>query len=66
MGCGLQIYIIGEIIQYIIQRALASKSIDEAQKGAAFAAIIKVILPIIIVIPGITAFVLGADFIVGW
>ncbi|MCB9309964.1 MAG: sodium/solute symporter [Lewinellaceae bacterium] len=50
--------------QYIIQRALASKSIDEAQKGAAFAAIIKVILPIIIVIPGIAAFVLGADFIV--
>ncbi|MEZ4909259.1 MAG: sodium/solute symporter [Saprospiraceae bacterium] len=50
--------------QYIIQRALASKSIDEAQKGAALAAIIKIILPIIIVLPGIAAFVLGAEFIV--
>lgn len=47
--------------QYIIQRALASKSLDEAQKGAAFAAFIKVFLPLIIVIPGIAAYVLGAD-----
>ncbi|MBP6694816.1 MAG: sodium/sugar symporter [Saprospiraceae bacterium] len=47
--------------QYIIQRALASKSLDEAQKGAAFAAFIKVFLPLIIVIPGIAAYVLGAQ-----
>lgn len=47
--------------QYIIQRALASKSLDEAQKGAAFAAFIKVFLPLIIVIPGIAAYVLGAE-----
>ena len=47
--------------QYIIQRALASKSLDEAQRGAAFAAFIKVFLPLIIVIPGIAAYVLGAE-----
>lgn len=47
--------------QYIIQRALASKSLNEAQKGTAFAALIKVVLPIIVVIPGIAAYVLMAD-----
>ncbi|MBE6209549.1 MAG: sodium/solute symporter [Rikenellaceae bacterium] len=39
--------------QYIIQRALASKSLDEAQKGLAFAGFLKILLPLIIVIPGI-------------
>ncbi len=39
--------------QYIIQRALASKSLDEAQKGLAFAGFLKLLLPLIIVIPGI-------------
>ena len=47
--------------QYIIQRALAAKSLGEAQKGVAFAAIIKILLPLIVVIPGIAAFHLGAD-----
>ncbi|MBK9254721.1 MAG: sodium/solute symporter [Saprospiraceae bacterium] len=47
--------------QYIIQRALASKSLDEAQKGTAFAALVKVVLPLIVVIPGIAAYVLGAE-----
>ena len=47
--------------QYIIQRSLACKSIEEAQKGTATAALIKVILPIIVVIPGIAAYVLNAD-----
>lgn len=47
--------------QYIIQRALAAKSLKESQKGIAFAAFMKVILPLIVVIPGIAAFVLGAD-----
>ena len=47
--------------QYIIQRALAAKDIDEAQKGMVFAAFIKVFLPFIVVVPGIAAFVLGAD-----
>ncbi|MEL6863234.1 MAG: sodium/solute symporter [Bacteroidota bacterium] len=47
--------------QYIIQRALAAKSLQEAQRGTAFAAFLKVLLPVIVVIPGIAAFVLGAD-----
>ena len=47
--------------QYIIQRALAAKSIKEAQTGLVFAGFVKIILPFIIVIPGIAAFVLGAD-----
>ncbi len=47
--------------QYIIQRALAAKSLREAQLGTAFAALIKLILPLIVVIPGIAAFVLQAD-----
>lgn len=49
--------------QYIIQRALASRSLEEAQKGTAFAALIKILLPVIVVLPGIAAFVLGADIV---
>jgi SSS family solute:Na+ symporter len=44
--------------QYIIQRTLAAKSLKEAQKGIAFAAFLKMILPIVVVIPGIVAYVL--------
>ena len=47
--------------QYIIQRALAAKSIEEAQKGVAFAALLKLLMPLIVVVPGIAAFVLAAD-----
>lgn len=47
--------------QYIIQRALAAKNLKEAQLGTAFAAVMKILLPLIVVIPGIAAFVLGAD-----
>ena len=47
--------------QYIIQRALAAKSIKEAQSGLVFAAFLKMILPLIVVIPGIVAFALSAD-----
>ena len=47
--------------QYIIQRALAAKNIGEAQKGLAFAGYLKLLLPIIVVIPGIAAYVLQAD-----
>jgi solute:Na+ symporter, SSS family len=43
--------------QYIIQRALAAKSLREAQKGLAFAAFLKLIIPLIVVIPGIVAYV---------
>ena len=45
--------------QYIIQRALAAKSLDEAQKGVIFAAYLKLIMPLIIVLPGIAAVVLA-------
>ncbi|MEO1655768.1 MAG: sodium/solute symporter, partial [Bacteroidota bacterium] len=47
--------------QYIIQRALAAKSIQEAQKGVALASVLKVLLPIIVVVPGIAAYVLQAE-----
>lgn len=47
--------------QYIIQRTLAAKSIEESQKGIVFAAFLKLLLPLIVVIPGIIAFVLNAD-----
>jgi len=47
--------------QYIIQRALAAKSLDEAQKGIVFAAFLKLLMPLIVVLPGIAMFVLNAD-----
>ncbi|MEL6122894.1 MAG: sodium/solute symporter [Bacteroidota bacterium] len=47
--------------QYIVQRALAAKNLKEAQKGVVFAALIKLFLPFIVVIPGIAAYVLQAD-----
>ena len=47
--------------QYIIQRALAAKSVKEAQSGLAFAGILKLLLPLIVVIPGIVAFVITSD-----
>ncbi|MEJ8763305.1 sodium/sugar symporter [Phocaeicola sp. HCN-40430] len=46
--------------QYIIQRALAGKSLAEAQLGLVFAGFLKLILPIIVVVPGIVAFALNA------
>ena len=45
--------------QYIIQRALAAKSLKEAQKGVVFAAYLKLLMPVIIVLPGIAAVVLA-------
>ncbi|MBE0420424.1 MULTISPECIES: sodium/sugar symporter [Pseudoalteromonas] len=44
--------------QYIIQRALAAKNLKEAQKGIAFAAYLKLLMPVIVVLPGIAAVVL--------
>ncbi len=44
--------------QYIIQRALAAKSLKEAQRGLAFAGFLKLILPLVIVVPGIIAYVM--------
>lgn len=42
--------------QYIVQRTLGSKSLAEGQKGIVFAAGLKLIIPFIVVIPGILAF----------
>lgn len=42
--------------QYITQRTLGAKSLGEGQKGIVFAAALKLIIPFIIVIPGIIAF----------
>ncbi len=47
--------------QYIIQRALAAKSSREAQKGIIFAAFLKMLMPVLVVLPGITAVVLAPD-----
>lgn len=47
--------------QYIIQRALAAKSTHEAQKGIAFAAFLKLLMPVLVVLPGIAAAVLYTD-----
>jgi SSS family solute:Na+ symporter len=47
--------------QYIIQRALAAKDIRESQKGVVTAAIIKMFVPFIVVLPGIAAYVMKAD-----
>ncbi|WP_295799458.1 sodium/sugar symporter [uncultured Microbulbifer sp.] len=44
--------------QYIIQRALGAKSIEEGQKGIAFAAYLKLLMPLIVVLPGIAAVIL--------
>lgn len=45
--------------QYIIQRTLAAKSLKESQKGIAFAAFLKLLIPLIVVVPGIVAYVLN-------
>lgn len=48
--------------QYIVQRTLGSKSLAEGQKGIVFAALLKLVIPFIVVIPGILAFNLyGSD-----
>ena len=42
--------------QQIIQRALAAKNLKEGQKGLMLAAFIKILGPIIVVLPGIIAY----------
>ncbi len=42
--------------QYIIQKGLAAKSLAEAKKGMVFAAILKILIPFIVCIPGVCAF----------
>ncbi|UMB55443.1 sodium/sugar symporter [Lutibacter sp. A64] len=47
--------------QYIIQRTLAAKSLRESQKGILLAAGLKLIIPVIVVVPGIAAYVMVND-----
>lgn len=42
--------------QYITQRTLGSKSLAEGQRGVVFAAFLKLIVPFIVVVPGMLAF----------
>ncbi len=42
--------------QYIMQRTLAAKSLTEGQRGIVFAAFLKLLIPFVVVIPGIMAF----------
>ena len=51
--------------QYIIQRTLAAKSLTEAQRGIAFAAFLKMLIPFIVVIPGIVAWVMYSEDLYG-
>ncbi|MBR4621241.1 MAG: sodium/solute symporter [Salinivirgaceae bacterium] len=44
--------------QYIIQKGLAAKSLDEAKKGLLFAAFLKILIPFIVCIPGVCAFLI--------
>jgi SSS family solute:Na+ symporter len=47
--------------QYITQRTLGSKSLAQGQKGVVFAAALKLLIPFLIVFPGIAAFNLFSD-----
>lgn len=42
--------------QYITQRTLGSSSLAEGQKGIVFASFLKLVIPFVVVIPGIIAF----------
>ena len=45
--------------QFIIQRGLAGKTLKEAQHGVAFAGYLKLLIPLLVVIPGIAVYALG-------
>ncbi len=49
--------------QFITQRTLAAKNLEEGQKGILFAASLKILIPFIVVFPGIMAFELYGDVI---
>ena len=44
--------------QYIIQKGLAAKNLKEAKRGLLFGAYLKILIPLIVVIPGIAAYVI--------
>ncbi|MGD9128814.1 MAG: sodium/sugar symporter [Planctomycetia bacterium] len=47
--------------QYIIQRTLAAKSLKESQRGIMFAGFLKLLIPLVVVVPGIIAYTMNAD-----
>ncbi len=47
--------------QYIIQRALAAKDTREAQRGIVLAAFLKLLMPVLVVLPGIAAVILAPN-----
>ncbi len=48
--------------QSIIQRALGAKNLEEGQKGVIFAGLLKVLTPLMVIIPGIMAYqILGPN-----
>ncbi len=47
--------------QYIIQKGLAAKNLKEAKRGLLFAGYLKILIPLIVVLPGIAAYVLYAN-----
>jgi solute:Na+ symporter, SSS family len=44
--------------QFIIQKGLAAENIQHAKKGLIFAGYLKILIPVIVILPGITAYVL--------
>lgn len=55
-GLGLVVLYFWGTDQAIIQRALAAKSLKEGQKGVIFAGALKIVTPIILMVPGLIAF----------
>jgi solute:Na+ symporter, SSS family len=47
--------------QFIIQKGLAAENIQHAKKGLIFAGYLKILIPVIVILPGITAYVLFSN-----
>lgn len=47
--------------QFIMQRTLGASALSEGQKGVVFAAFLKLVIPFIVCVPGIIAFVVFGD-----
>lgn len=56
MGLWIPNFFYWGLNQYIMQRTLASKSLAEGQLGIVFAAFLKLLIPFVVVIPGILAY----------
>lgn len=62
MGLWIPNFFYWGLNQYITQRTLGSKSLAEGQKGIIFAAFLKLVVPFVVVVPGMLAFNLfGSD-----